>query len=71
MNTTVTLPVTGMTCGGCENAVTRVLARLPGVSEAVASHREATVRVTFDAAQVSQADIEQKIAGLGYTVVAA
>ena len=55
MNTTVTLPVTGMTCGGCENAVTRALARLPGVSEAVASHRDATVRVTFDAAQVSQA----------------
>jgi copper chaperone CopZ len=68
MSTTVTLPVTGMTCGGCEQAVTRVLGRLAGVTEAVASHRDATVRVTFDPAQVSQADIEQKIGGLGYRV---
>ena len=60
-----------MTCGGCENAVTRALGRLPGVTEAVASHRDATVRVTFDPAQVSRADIERKIGGLGYTVVAA
>jgi len=68
MSTTVTLPVTGMTCGGCEQAITRVLGRLPGVTDAVASHRDATVRVTFDPAQVSRADIEQKIGGLGYSV---
>ncbi len=71
MSTTVTLPVNGMTCGGCEQAITRVLGRLPGVTEAVASHRDATVRVTFDPAQVSQAEIERKIGGLGYTVVTA
>ena len=68
MSTTMTVPVTGMTCGGCEQAITRVLGRLPGVTDAVASHRDATVRVTFDPAQVSRADIEQKIGGLGYSV---
>ena len=71
MSTTVTLPVSGMTCGGCEQAITRVLGRLPGVTETVASHRDATVRVTFDPAQVSQTDIEQKIGGLGYSVMTA
>lgn len=31
---TIVLTVSGMTCGGCANAVARVLARVPGVSEA-------------------------------------
>jgi len=31
----ITLSVTGMTCGGCVNSVTRVLTALPGVQNAV------------------------------------
>jgi copper chaperone CopZ len=30
----VVLSITGMTCDGCASAVTRILSRLPGVSEA-------------------------------------
>lgn len=30
----ITLSITGMTCDGCAGAVTRVLSRVPGVSEA-------------------------------------
>ena len=32
MSQDVTLSVTGMTCGGCENAVQRAVGQLPGVS---------------------------------------
>jgi copper chaperone CopZ len=71
MSTEITLPVTGMTCGGCENAVKRALGLLPGVADVDASHRAATVRVTFDPAQTSRADIERRIGQLGYTVGAA
>jgi copper chaperone len=69
MMETLTLKVTGMTCGGCENAVTRALARLEGVSAVTASHVEQRVAVTFDAALVSPAEIAARIAAIGYTVV--
>ena len=50
--TELTVPVTGMTCGGCENAVQRALGQMAGVTQVTASHRDATVRVTFDPAVV-------------------
>ena len=68
MSTTLTLPVHGMTCGGCENAVRRAVATLPGVSDVAASHQESTVVVTYDPALVAPADIEAKIGKLGYRV---
>jgi copper chaperone len=30
----IVLEVTGMTCGGCASSVTRILTRVPGVTEA-------------------------------------
>jgi copper chaperone CopZ len=66
--TELILPVTGMTCGGCENAVQRALGQLPGVTHVAASHRDSTVRVAFNPAQVTRADLERKIGQLGYAV---
>lgn len=66
----VSLPVTGMSCGGCENAVKRAVGLLPGVTAVAASHRDAIVTVTFDPAKVTAADIAQKIRTLGYSVAA-
>ncbi len=66
--TELIVPVTGMTCGGCENAVQRALGQLPGVAEVTASHREAHVRIVFDPAVVSRAELERKIGMIGYTV---
>ncbi len=68
MPSTLTLPVQGMTCGGCENAVERAVGTLPGVAEVAASHRDAQVVVTYDAALVAPADIEAKIGKLGYRI---
>jgi len=61
--------VTGMTCGGCENAVRRALTRLPGVGDVTASHADERVAVTFDPATVTTDEVRAKIAAIGYTVV--
>jgi copper chaperone CopZ len=65
---TLTLHVTGMTCGGCENAVKRAVGKLPGVSEVNASHQDQRVTVSYDAAVVAPEAIAAKIGGLGYRV---
>jgi len=71
MATELTLPVTGMTCGGCENAVKRALGAMPGVSAVTASQADARVVVTFDEGVLSKDAITKKIGALGYTVGAA
>ena len=68
MATELTLPVHGMTCGGCENAVKRAVGAMPGINDVAASHVDKQVTVTFDPAVVSAADIATKIGTLGYTV---
>jgi len=68
MMDTLTLTVTGMTCGGCENAVKRGLARLDGVGDVAASHADARVVVTFDPSRVSPDQIRARIGAMGYDV---
>ena len=68
MSETLQLTVTGMTCGGCENAVRRALARIDGVEDVTASHQAGLVGVTFDAAKVTQALLKERIEALGYAV---
>ena len=68
MATVLTLPVQGMSCGGCEHAVTRAVGAMPGVTAVTASHTDAQVVVTYDPALVTPTDITQKIGRLGYTV---
>lgn len=65
---TLTLNVTGMTCGGCENSVKRALGRLDGVSEVTASHADKKVVVTLDPAKVSEAQVRERITACGFTV---
>jgi len=68
MAETLTLPVQGMSCSGCENAVIRAVGGMAGVSGVTASHTDARVVVTYDPALVAPADISQKIGKLGYAV---
>ena len=65
---TVTLRVTGMTCGGCENAVKRALGRLDGVADVAASHAQQSVTVTFDAGKATLDAVKERIAAAGYHV---
>jgi len=57
-----------MTCGGCENAVKRAVAKLPGVASVEASHAEQKVTIAFDEAQTNLDAIKAKITTLGYQV---
>lgn len=68
MAETVTLPVQGMSCSGCENAVTRAVGAMTGVSGVTASHKDAQVVVTYDPALVAPHAISEKIGKLGYAV---
>lgn len=68
MNTTLNLRVTGMTCGGCENAVKRTLMKLPGVVNVDASHARESVRVEFIPESVKPDAIRSAIQTLGYDV---
>lgn len=63
----LTLHVTGMTCGGCENAVKRAVSRLDGVSSVTASHVDDRVVVDYDASKVDRAKITEAINNAGYT----
>ena len=62
------LRVTGMTCGGCENAVRRSVAKLDGVREVIASHKDERVEVVYEPGRTDKAAIAKAIEAIGYTV---
>ncbi len=68
MAETLTLPVQGMSCSGCENAVIRAVGAMAGVRGVTASHQDAQVVVVYDPALVVAADIGAAIGRLGYAV---
>jgi copper chaperone len=67
---TVTLNVTGMTCGGCVASVTRVLKTTPGVDNAVVRLDSHSATVTFDPARTSVPALKSAIEDAGYAVAA-
>lgn len=68
---TVRMTVTGMTCGGCENAVTRTLMKMAGVESVSALHRESLVTAVYDPDQVTLAAMKSAINAIGYSASAA
>lgn len=64
----ITLSVTGMTCGGCVNSVTRVLTALPGVQAAVVTLTPGEAKVTYDPARVTRAAMVQAVIDAGFGV---
>ncbi len=64
---TSTFHVTGMTCGGCEVGVRRVVNKLDGVEEVEASHKAGTATVTYQTDKVTPESIIAAIEELGYT----
>ena len=64
----VKFDVKGMTCEGCENAVTTSIKKLEGIKEATASHKAAESVVKFDSTLVSPRLISEAIEGAGYEV---
>jgi copper chaperone len=68
--TDLTLPITGMTCGGCVRSVTAVLQALPGVESVSVSLEPGQAQVRFDAAQVSPAQLQAAIEDAGFDIPA-
>jgi copper chaperone len=69
MAETLRLTVTGMSCGGCENAIKQSLQQVAGVGGVTASYKANLVGVSFDADKVTPDMITERIQTLGYTVV--
>lgn len=67
----ITIPVEGMTCGGCVSSVQRALGRMLGVASAAASLEARQVTVNFDPARVLVDDLVQGIEDAGYGVPSA
>ncbi len=63
---TTTLKISGMTCMGCVNSVTRVLKAAPGVADARVTLEPAQATVDYDAAQTSPAQLRHAIEDAGY-----
>jgi copper chaperone CopZ len=69
MAQTLDFVVTGeerMHCDGCEQRVSNVLRRLPGVQEVHASAATQHVLVTIDPSQVGPEQLRAKLEQLGY-----
>jgi copper chaperone len=68
MSETLQLKVTGMTCGGCENAVQKALLQIDGVEDVSASRATSQVGVVYNADKVTRGMIATRIEELGYDV---
>lgn len=66
----ITLPVTGMTCGGCVNSVRNVLAALPGVESVDVTLTPGEARVVYDPARVDPAAMAKAVVDAGFGVAA-
>ena len=65
----LTIPITGMSCGGCVNNVQSALAKVPGVIEAQVKVGSATI--SYDPARTSPEVLRGAVAQAGYAVAAA
>jgi P-type Cu+ transporter len=62
----ITIPVTGMTCAGCQAGVQKALQRTPGVQDATVNLMTGSAAVTFDPAATSPETLVEAIRETGY-----
>jgi copper chaperone len=65
---TVTLGISGMTCGGCVRSVTNVLKALDGVAKADVSLEKRNAVVDFDPAKVKLDQLKRSVVEAGFEV---
>jgi copper chaperone len=66
---TVTIPIEGMTCGGCVKSVTGVLQKIDGVKSVSVSLEKKQADVQYEESKTSLAALKQAIEDAGYDVV--
>ncbi|MHB8666904.1 MAG: heavy-metal-associated domain-containing protein [Burkholderiales bacterium] len=65
---TVTLGISGMTCGGCVRSVTNVLKALDGVTKAEVSLEKRNAVVDYDPGKVALEQLKRSVAEAGFEV---
>ncbi len=65
---TIQFNVVGMTCTGCEATINAAVSSLDGVADVVSSHIDSLTTVQFDPGKVSVEQLQEAIAGKGYSV---
>lgn len=65
---TITIPVEGMTCGGCVRSVTGVLQKISGVKTVSVSLEQKQAKIEYDEAKTNPASFKQAIKDAGYVV---
>lgn len=66
---TRTFRVAEIHCGSCENTIRTSLSRIPGVAAVLPSAERNDVRVSFDDARVSEQQLREALAGVGFQPV--
>ncbi len=66
--TTLTIPIAGMTCGGCVNSVRNALTTIAGVQQAEV--RVGSAAVTYDAALTNPEALRGAIVRAGFALAA-
>ncbi len=66
----IILTLSGMSCGGCVNSVTRVLQAVPGVQQASVTLVPPQATVSYDAALADPEKLAQALAEAGFSVTA-
>ncbi|MBL7112736.1 MAG: heavy-metal-associated domain-containing protein [Bacteroidales bacterium] len=67
---TIDFEVHGMTCTGCEKAITSSIDKLEGIQSVTASHIDSNTVVSFDKLKTDPEKIKEAIQSAGYVVAA-
>jgi Cu+-exporting ATPase len=62
----LTFPVTGMTCANCAGTIERTLRKTAGVAEASVNYGSERATVTFDAAEVTEDTLVERVRHAGF-----
>ncbi len=65
---TETLKISGMTCGGCVNTVTKALNAVDGVKDVAVSLNPGEARIDFDENTTASAQLRAAVQQAGYQV---
>jgi copper chaperone CopZ len=65
----LTIPITGMSCGGCVNSIRNALSKIPGVTDAQV--KIGTAIITYDPALTNPEALRRVITQAGYALAVA
>ena len=68
MTKKITLNVTGMKCGGCEQTVSDKILQIEGVTTVQANHVNNSISIVCENSQFDISKIKQAIINAGFTV---